>query len=192
MRPFDPKLEELYARWAQFASVSPLMRLHGHRGGGPPPDANCMQTNGDNEPWTLFAQNTTASVAAMNALIAAIRWRDQRRNYVVDTQAGWSATGAPMCAPVWLRFPGDAACAPPADGHDDGACAGAFMFGDSYLAKPVTAYQQTSAWVWLPALGGNATWRYAFGAQTDYGPGPLNVTVATPVDEFPLFYVNRA
>jgi len=38
MQPFDPKLEELLVRWAQFSSVSPLMRLHGHRNGGPPSD----------------------------------------------------------------------------------------------------------------------------------------------------------
>jgi alpha-D-xyloside xylohydrolase len=191
MAPFDPRLEELYARWAQFASVSPLMRLHGHRGGGPPADPVCMQTNGDNEPWTLFAQNTSESVAAMDALVAAIRWREQRRNYVVDTQAAWAATGAPMCAPVWLAFPGDAACAPPADGGGDGACAGAFMFGDSYLAKPVVEYQQREAWVWLPQLPAGATWVYAFGGQ-DHGRGPANVTVATPIGEFPLFYVQRA
>ena len=42
MQPFDPKLEELLVRWAQFASVSPLMRLHGHRNGGPAPDPVCM------------------------------------------------------------------------------------------------------------------------------------------------------
>lgn len=47
MQPFDPSLEELLVRWAQFASVSPVMRLHGHRNGGPPSDPVCMQTNGD-------------------------------------------------------------------------------------------------------------------------------------------------
>lgn len=29
----------------QFGSVSPLMRLHGHRNGGPPSDPVCMQVN---------------------------------------------------------------------------------------------------------------------------------------------------
>ena len=168
------------------------MRLHGHRGGGPPDDPVCMQTTGYNEPWTLFAQNTSTSTAAMDAFIAAIRWRDQRRNYVVDTQAAWAATGAPMCTPVWVAFPGDAACAPPADGSGDGACRDAFMFGDSWLAKPVTTYQQASAWVWLPALPAGTSWVYAFGEQTNYGPGPVNVSMPTPIGEWPLFYVQRA
>jgi hypothetical protein len=102
-----------------------------------------------------------------------------------------------MCAPVWLLFPGDAACAPAGGGGGggdggDGACAGAFMFGDSWLAKPVVAYQQREAWVWLPALPAGASWVYAFGDQKSYGRGGLNVTLETPIDEFPLFYIQRA
>jgi alpha-glucosidase (family GH31 glycosyl hydrolase) len=142
--------------------------------------------------WTLFAQNTTASIANYNAFISAIKWREQIRNYVVSTQAVWADAGAPMNSPVWLAFPGDAACAPAADGQGDGACGDAFMFGDSWLAKPVTTYQQQSAWVWLPKLRAGEYWTYAFGAQTNFGQGPINVTIATPIDEFPLFYINRA
>ena len=181
MQPFDPKLEELYVRWAQFAAVSPLMRLHGHRNGGPPDDKVCMQTNGDNEPWTLFQNQTN-----MDAMIAMIKWRDQRRNYVVDVQAAWAATNVPMCSPVWLHFPGDAVCAFDAAG-DDGACAGAFMFGPDYLAKPVVQFGQTSAWVWLPQLPQGQAWVYEFGNRTNYGRGGINITIAAPIAEFPLF-----
>ena len=91
MQALDPSLQELYVRWFQFGSVSPLMRLHGHRGFEPNNDPVCMQTNGDNEPWTLV--NTTENY---NAIVAAIRWRDQQRNYVMDTQLENSATNAPM------------------------------------------------------------------------------------------------
>jgi alpha-D-xyloside xylohydrolase len=186
MQPFDPKLEELYVRWAQFASVSPLMRLHGHRNGGPPDDPVCMQTNGDNEPWTLFKNSTNEA-----AFIAAIKWREQVRNYVVDVQANWAATGAPMISPVWLLFPGDKTCGFTKN-HDDGVCGDAFMFGDSWLTKPVTNYGQTSSWVWLPALPGGQVWVYQFGNKTNYGQGGINITIATPIDEFPLFYLQRA
>ena len=167
-------------------SVSPLMRLHGHRRGGPPSDPVCMQTNGDNEPWTLFKNETR-----YNAFIEAIRWREQARNYVVSLQAEWSASGMPMIAPVWLHFPADPVCAFTTRG-DDGTCAGAFMFGTDWLAKPVTRLGQSSAWVYLPALPAGQSWEYAFGTRTNYGAGPVNVTVATPIDEFPLFYRNNA
>ena len=162
------------------------MRLHGHRNGGPPDTPECMQTNGDNEPWTLFKNAT-----CMNAMVDMIKWRDQRRNYVVDIQAAWSATNIPMCAPVWLHFPGDAVCAFDAAG-DDGPCAGSFMFGPQYLAKPIVNYGQTSAWVWLPQLPVGQSWVYVFGAQQNYGRGGINITLAAPITEFPLFMRNEA
>ena len=49
----------------------------------------------------------------------------------------------------------------------------------------------SSAWVYLPQLDGNATWKYAFGDRRDYGAGPINVTLPTPINEFPLFYRER-
>lgn len=64
-----------------------------------------------------------------------------------------------------------------------------FMFGPDYLAKPVTTYLQRVAWVYLPALPAGQTWVYHFNG-TDFGPGPANLTLATPVGEFPLFYRN--
>ena len=180
MQPFDPRLEELYVRWAQFAAVSPLMRLHGHRNGGPPDDAVCMQTNGDNEPWTLFSNATN-----YGAMVAMIKWRDQRRNYAADAQAAWAASGAPINSPVWLLFPGDAVCAFATSG-DDGPCAGAFMFGSDYLAKPIVSYGQTREWVWLPLLPAGQAWVDEFSA-VNYGRGGINVTVECPITSFPLF-----
>ena len=184
---FDPRLEELYVRWAQFASVSPVMRLHGHRGGGPPDDPVCMQTNGDNEPWTIFKLAEASPNYA--AMVAAIRWREQKRNYVMDIQAAWSATNVPMVRPVWLEFPGDPVCAFTI--HGDGPCSDAFMFGPTFLAKPVTVFQSNSSWVWLPRLQAGLYWTYVFDG-TNYGDGFKNVTVATPLDEFPLFQINYA
>jgi alpha-D-xyloside xylohydrolase len=179
MQPFDPKLEELLVRWAQFAQVSPLMRLHGHRAGGPPSDPVCMQTNGDNEPWTLFKQQ-----ANYDAFVAAIRWREQHRNYVMDAQTDWAESGAPMLSPTWLLFPGDPVCAFRI--ADDGSCSDAFMFGTDFLAKPVTQYQLASSWVWLPRLPAGQTWTNVFTGE-NLGNGFTNVTVATPISSFPLF-----
>lgn len=157
------------------------MRLHGHRGGGPPDDPVCMQTNGNNEPWTLFkAAEASPNYAAM---VAAIQWREQHRNYVMDVQAAWSATNAPMVSPVWLLFPGDPVCAFRI--ADYGDCSDAFMFGPDFLAKPVTQYQQNSSWVWLPRLPAGQTWQDVF-TGASYA-GFQNVTVATPISAFPLF-----
>jgi len=184
MQPLDPKLQELLVRWFQFGSVSPLMRLHGHRNGGPASDPVCMQTNGDNEPWTLVDPGVN-----YDSIVASIRFREQLRNYVMDTQAAWAATGAPMIAPIWLLFPGDAVCAFTSNG-DEPACGAEFMFGQDWLAKPVTAYLQREAWVYLPLLPVGQSWTYHFNG-TSFGQGGVNVTIATPVSEFPLFYRKR-
>jgi alpha-D-xyloside xylohydrolase len=183
MQPFDPKLEELYVRWAQFASVSPIMRLHGHRNGGPPSDPICAQTNGDNEPWSLFKNSTN-----YDAFVAAIRWREQQRNYVMDALADWSATNAPVISPLWLLFPGDPVCAFTPAGED--TCAGAFMFGKDWLAQPVTQYQQYTTTTYLPQLPEGQSWVYYFTSE-NFGRGPANVTLPTPVNVFPLFYRER-
>jgi alpha-glucosidase (family GH31 glycosyl hydrolase) len=60
------------------------------------------------------------------------------------------------------------------------------MFGPDFLAKPITTFQQASAWVWLPLLPAGQTWMNVFTLQ-NYGQGAINVTVATPVSSFPLF-----
>jgi len=80
-----------------------------------------QQTNGDNEPWTLV--NTTENY---DAIIAAITFRDQLRNYVMDTQvmpfalcspnssgfialgqqAAWATTNAPIDKPDLAPLPG--------------------------------------------------------------------------------------
>jgi len=62
------------------------------------------------------------------------------------------------------------------------------MFGPDWLAKPVTVFLQRSTWVYLPALPAGQTWVYRFNG-TSY-TGPANITVDTPVGEFPLFYRN--
>ena len=136
MQPFDPSLEELYVRWAQFASVSPLMRLHGHRNGGPPDDPVCMQTNGDNEPWTLFAQNTTTSTANYNAFVNAIKWRDQLRNYVVRICASRSNRArATEPTPTPPRHRPFSALYPHIGRHSSRMGSGRYTDGPAYLVR---------------------------------------------------------
>jgi alpha-glucosidase (family GH31 glycosyl hydrolase) len=115
-----------------------------------------------------------------NAFVAAIQWREQRRNYIMDIQAAHTRTAAPLIAPVWLLFPGEAACAFDASGGDNVGCAGAFMLGPDWLAKPVTEYGQVQAWVWLPRLPAGQSWVDQF-TQVNHGQGGVNVTLATPV-----------
>ena len=124
------------------------------------------------------------------AFVERIAWREQMRDYVMDAQAAWSATNAPIISPMFLLFPGDAVCGFTADASD-GACAAQFMFGRDWLAKPITRYGQTSSWVYLPALPRGQSW-VSFFERRDYGGFAQNATMDTPVAVFPLFYRNYA
>ena len=163
-------------RWFQFGAFSPLFRLHGHRKGGPAPDA-CLETNGDNEVWNLAQEGTPH----YNGIARVMRLRENLRQYVKDTNAVTAATGWPMVRAMFLAFPQDAGC----EGRD---VEDQFMFGDAWLVAPQYTYQAASRSVYLPPAPANSTWVYFF-TETDFGAGGKRLDVPTPIDEFPLFYL---
>jgi alpha-D-xyloside xylohydrolase len=167
----DPAWRELLVRWTQFSALTPLFRWHGKRLGGEPPDA-CGPTNGPNEPWA-FGDAVLAALRPMFAL------REGLRGYVEAASVEAAATGMPMLRPLALQFPDD-----PRAGSR-GAEAG-FMLGGDYLARPVTELGAREAWVYLPALPRGGAWQYVFNASLRFAGGQ-NVSVAAPLDEFPLF-----
>lgn len=180
--PSSPDFQELIVRWFQFGAVSPVMRLHGHRAGGPPADA-CGGTNGDNEVWNL-----AKDAAHYDAIVAALRLRESLRGYVAAVNAEHASTGMPMMRPMLLAWPGDPGCQG-ADVEDQ------FMFGPDWLVAPVTAPAAaggSARSVYLPSLAGvpNATWVYWWN-QTSVGAGGARVSLPTPLGEFPLFRLAR-
>ena len=124
----------------------------------------------DTGPWLLG----NASLAAVNATIAL---RQALRGYVLQSTAAASATGLPINRPLWWDFPSD----PEAWG-----CTSAYMFGPDYLASPVTAPGAQNWTVYLPR---GATYTHYFTGRSF--TGGVNITVATPLETFPLFKVAR-
>lgn len=168
----DPVYRELIVRWFQFGAFCPVFRLHGKRLGGPPAD-ECGTTNGDNEVWS-FGDTATACISSVMAL------RESLRPYVSQLSAEASQTGMPMLRPLVLSFPDDPSSSQPWS-------EGSFMLGADWLVSPVTAYAATSWTVYLPLLPSGETWVYHFNASVSFPGGGRNVTIATPLDEFPLF-----
>jgi len=157
---------------SNFGAFCPVFRLHGKRLGGPPAD-ECGTTNGDNEVWS-FGDPATACISSVMAL------RESLRPYVSQLSAEASQTGyahAPPCS-CW-PFPMTLQASQPWS-------EGSFMLGADWLVSPVTAYGATSWTVYLPLLPSGETWVYHFNASVSF-PGGDNVTIATPLDEFPLF-----
>jgi alpha-D-xyloside xylohydrolase len=173
--PADPQFQELIVRWFQFSAFCPLFRLHGHRDGGPP-DNECGPTNGDNEVWNL-----ATDPAHYTGIVNVMHARENLREYVSQINAVTAATGTPMLRPMFLQWPNDPACAG-ADVEDQ------FMFGPKWLVAPVYTYQATSRSVYLPLLDANHTWIYFYNFSS-VGQGGGRITIATPIEEFPLFYI---
>ena len=121
--PYSPTTKELFIRWAEWAALSPLFRLHGSLGAG------------THTPWSYDAQ-TVAIYKQLVALHLSARpliealWRQADRS------------GIPITRPLWLAYPSD----PQAAQQDE-----EWLLGPEVLVAPVVAPGATSRQVYLPA-----------------------------------------
>ena len=118
-----PTTKELFLRWAEWAALSPIFRLHG------------SGRSGTHAPWTYDRQTVVAyralSVLHKRAVPLILRlWRQADR------------TGIPPTRPLWLEFPGDRRAA---------AQQQEWTLGDDILVAPVVIKGATSRSVYFPA-----------------------------------------
>ncbi|XP_065845172.1 uncharacterized family 31 glucosidase ORF2-like [Oscarella lobularis] len=118
------------------------------------------------EPW-LYGNESFASIRK------TIQLRETFRPYVASLMENVSRSGIPVDRPLWFDFPDD----PLTWDVDD-----VYMFGPDYLVAPVVEYKATSRSLYLPV---GSRWMYYFNGTVC--EGGKNVTVQTPLDEFPLF-----
>lgn len=112
---------ELYARWLQFASVTPVFRVHG---------TNYQQR----QPWYF---GTTAEEVAK----AAIQQRYSLMPYMYSYERAAYDTGLGLVRPLLFDYPADSNVADYSD---------AWMFGDWLLVAPITERGQSVKWIYLP------------------------------------------
>ncbi|MHB8635226.1 MAG: glycoside hydrolase family 31 protein [Fimbriimonadaceae bacterium] len=112
---------ENYARWIEFASVVPIMRVHGTFGQ-------------KRQPWVY---GPVAEAAAKKAI--EFRMALQPSLYSWEREA--HDTGIGIVRPLFWEFPGDANC----DNDTD-----AWMLGDGLLAAPVCEQGAKSVSIYLP------------------------------------------
>jgi alpha-glucosidase (family GH31 glycosyl hydrolase) len=117
-----PTTKDLFLRWAEWAALSPVFRLHG------------SGRSGTHAPWTFDGQTVRVyerlSRLHLRArpLIARL-WREADR------------TGAPPTRPLWWAYPGDRA-----GWHQDQE----WLLGPDLLVAPVVEQGATSRRVYLP------------------------------------------
>ena len=121
--PYAATTKELFLRWAEWAALSPLFRLHG------------SVLAGTHTPWSYDAQTVrvykalTALHMRARALILA-RWRAADR------------TGVPVTWPLWLAYPHD----PRAATQDQ-----EWLLGPDVLVAPVVTQGASTRAVYFPA-----------------------------------------
>ena len=186
---------------AQASAFFPIMRLHGHRLGGPPTN-ECGDTGGDNEIWNLAADQ-----AHYDAMAAVLSLRTTLRDYTLYINGLTVATGLPMVRAMVLAFPGDAAAAA-ADGqwyaHRRFAVtvvANAShqtvilfcclrlrrMYGPDFLVAPVTQQGAQSWNVYLPQLSNGTSWTYYWNSSNAGSGGHWATVDVSSMSDFPLF-----
>lgn len=112
---------ELYTRWLQFASMTPVFRVHG---------TNYQQR----QPWYF---GTTAEEVTKSA----IQQRYSLIPYMYSYEREAYDTGLGLVYPLLFDYPDDDAVA---DYYD------AWMFGEWLLVAPITERGQSVKWIYLP------------------------------------------
>lgn len=114
---------ELNARWFQFSTFSPILRVHG--------------TDRPREPWNLG--DTSSPV--YQAELKFDRLRYALLPYIYSLAGMVTHDGYTMMRPLVMDFRGDARARGVAD---------EYMFGPAFLVSPVTEYKQRQRDVYLP------------------------------------------
>ncbi len=118
-----PTTKELLLRWAEWAVLSPIFRLHG------------SGRVGTHTPWS-YDRQTVSIYSALSRL------HERAAPLILRLWRQADATGIPPTRPLWLEFPGDRAAA---------AQQQEWMLGDDVLVAPVVTAEATSRNVYFPA-----------------------------------------
>jgi len=120
--PYPKTTKELFIRWAEWAALSPVMRLHG------------AISTGTHTPWSFDAQ----TVRVYRSLS---RLHERARPLIARLWRAADRTGIPPTRPLWLSEPGD----PAAAAQDQ-----EWLLGPDVLVAPVVAEGATKRSVYFP------------------------------------------
>lgn len=169
----DPVFRELLVRWYQWASFSPVLRMHGDR----QPNIGALAWNTDkgggfcssgaaNEIWSYGEE-------VYGILKSYLELRESMKPYIVKTADEAVRRGLPMMRAMYFEFPDDAECWR----IDD-----EYMFGGEYLIAPVTEYGARERRVYLP----RGSWAAADGSGVTESCGEY-VTASAPLGYMPVY-----
>lgn len=166
----DPEFRELMIRWFQYATFSPVLRMHGDRlphskplsssGGG------SMPTGAPNEIWSYGQEAETI-------MTDFIGIREAMKDYLHDVMVEASQKGYPVMRTLFFEFPEDKAA---------WEVDNTYLLGDSLLIAPILDYQERERQVYLPV---GETWVHLF-TQEVYAGGQT-YQVDAGLEQLPVF-----
>jgi alpha-glucosidase (family GH31 glycosyl hydrolase) len=120
--PYEPTTKELFLRWAEWAALSPLFRLHG------------SVKAGTHTPWSFDAET-------LRIYKRLTRLHKDARSLILRLWRHADRTGMPITRPLWLAYPHDQRAA-----RQDQE----WLLGPNVLVAPVVVEGATSREVYFP------------------------------------------
>lgn len=171
--PEDPEFRELLVRWFQYATFSPILRMHGDRqphskplsqsGGG------SMVTGAPNEIWSYGPE-------VERILSAYIEVRETLKPLLINLMSEAHEKGLPLMRPLFYEFPDD---------EEAWNIDNTYMFGEDILVAPILRYEQRNRNVYLPQ---GDSWVDCYTGEVYEGGQVINAKA--PLGIIPL-YVKR-
>jgi Alpha-glucosidases, family 31 of glycosyl hydrolases len=167
--PSDPGFRELFARWFEYGTFCPVMRLHGDREPKQPQvgasgGASC-RSGAPNEVWSYGEEIYT--ICARH-----IELRERMRPSIAKAMSAAHERGVPPMRPLFFDYPEETEAWEIED---------QFLFCDSYLVAPVLSPGARSRNVYLP----KGMWKSIHG-----GPqleGGRSIECEAPLEWIPVF-----
>ena len=167
----NQEFRELMIRWFQYATFSPILRMHGDRqphkkalgydGGG-----QC-ESGAENEIWSY-------GEVAQEIFMKYLNIRENLKPYIAELFKETHEVGAPIMRPVFYDYPEDK-MAWEVDNQ--------YMFGSELLIAPIIYYKQREREVYLPK--GN---QWVDINTNKIYDGEQFVVVEAPLESIPVFY----
>lgn len=167
--PEDPEFRELLMRWFEYATFSPVLRMHGDRqphskplslsGGG------SMVTGAPNEIWSYGPK-------VEKVLTKFVKIRETLKDYLESLMVIAHEKGLPLMRPLFYEFPQD---------REAWSVDNTYMLGSALLIAPILNYQERSRGVYLPA---GTDWENLSTGETLSGGQTLKIPA--PIDAIPV------
>lgn len=168
--PEDAEFRELIVRWFQYATFSPILRMHGDRLPHSKPLSNSgggsMVTGAPNEIWSY-------GIEVEAILTKYLKIREVLKDYISSLMLKAHELGDPLMRPLFYEYPKDLKAWEVTD---------TYLFGESLLIAPIEYYLETIREVYLPK---GDVWTNLW-TEEDFDGGQT-ITVQADLTQIPVF-----